>query len=695
MDVKKTLATEYPNIANEWHPSKNGAITPDMVAPKSGKKVWWICDKGHEWQAEIASRVDGRGCPVCAKETQTSFPEQAVFYYIKQCFPDAINADKDTLGVELDIYIPSKKCAIEYDGLNWHKNNPFELEKNKLCKNQDIFLIRIREEGLNKYDDCCCVTRRDCKVNSSLNSIIEQVIQIIDSTVNADINVDRDTSGILELYKTIKRESSLEAVYPQIAAEWHPSKNGRLKPEAFSYGSKARVWWLCSQGHEWQASIVDRTKGNQCPYCSNRKVLKGFNDLQTTNPILSKEWHPTKNGRLLPDMITSGSKTSVWWLGACGHEWKASILNRQKGSGCPYCSNHEVLSGFNDLATRYPAIANEWHPTRNSLLPSMVTAKSNKKVWWLGKCGHEWEAKIEDRTNGNGCPVCAGKTVLFGFNDLATKNPELATEWNYAKNKDLKPSQVTYRSSKKVWWQCKKGHEWIASIDSRADGKGCPYCASARVLKGFNDLKTVNPELAKEWHPFLNGEITPESVMPNSNKKVWWLGKCNHEWSASISSRAFGSGCPICAGKVILSGFNDLLSKNPDLAAEWHPTKNGLIKPIMVPCSSHKKVWWHGKCGHEWEDTIAHRSEGRGCPFCSNHKVLAGFNDLKTKNPKMAAEWHPTKNGGLLPTMVSAYSHARVWWICKEGHEWETSIKNRSTRNSGCPICSRKKKKQE
>ena len=66
MDVKKTLATEYPNIANEWHPSKNGAITPDLVAPKSGKKVWWKCSLGHEWETAVSNRSKGAGCPYCS-----------------------------------------------------------------------------------------------------------------------------------------------------------------------------------------------------------------------------------------------------------------------------------------------------------------------------------------------------------------------------------------------------------------------------------------------------------------------------------------------------------------------------------------------------------------------------------------------------------------------------------------------------
>ncbi len=401
------LATTNPLLAKEWHPSKNGELTPKMVVAGSAKKVWWMCKKGHEWQAVIASRVNGRNCPTCGKELQTSFPEQAVYYYVKQFFPDAINSDKVTVGVELDIYIPSIKYAIEYDGLNWHKNNQFEKEKNYLCVSHDIRLIRIREEGLALFDDCYCITRNDCQNNNSLNAVILKVLRIVDPSIEADVDIIRDETLILESYMINEKSKSLQSTHPQIAAEWHPTKNGKLKPEHISYGSKKRVWWKCVRGHEWQASAVDRIRGNNCPFCSSRKVLKDFNDLMTKNPTLAKEWHPTKNGDLRPDMVTSGSSQKVWWHGECGHEWQASIHNRSRGSGCPYCSGRYAIKGENDLQTVNPTLAKEWNYEKNNgLTPTDVLPNSNKKVWWKCSKGHEWEAKINDRNKGSGCPIC-------------------------------------------------------------------------------------------------------------------------------------------------------------------------------------------------------------------------------------------------------------------------------------------------
>lgn len=401
------LKTRYPDLEKEWNYEKNTEIDINQVAPFSSKKAWWICDKGHEWQAVISARAAGRKCPVCSREFSSSFPEQAILYYVSQLFPDSINADKALIGMELDIYIPSKRIAIEYDGYNWHKNNKSEQQKNQKCIEKGIKLIRVREEGLDLYDDCICILRSDRKKDDSLDAVISEILHIVDDSRSLDINVAKDRTSIYEKYLLIQKEHSLKNVAPVLALQWHPEKNGLLKPEMVSYGSKKKVWWLGNCGHEWQATIDERRRGNGCPYCSNHKVLEGFNDLKSINPLLASEWHPVNNGELLPSMITINSNKKIWWLGACDHEWIAAVSWRTAGHNCPYCANKSILPGFNDLQTINPDLANEWHPTLNgNLTPDTIAPKSAKKVWWLGNCGHEWQATVNDRANGTGCPIC-------------------------------------------------------------------------------------------------------------------------------------------------------------------------------------------------------------------------------------------------------------------------------------------------
>ena len=540
------LAAINPNLANEWNYERNENLKPNMVTANSGMVVWWKCEYGHEWQAAIYSRSSGVGCPICAKELQTSFPEQAIYFYIKKLFPDAINADNH-LGKELDIYIPSEKLAIEYDGVQWHKNIRLDKEKNRLCETNKITLYRFRESGLPLLDESEYLKIIPCEyrgkdIERAINILLEHL------QTKIDVNISRDRTQIYASYVDRKKEESLLAVNPKLAMEWNYEKNGSLKPDMVTPNSGKKVWWKCSRGHEWQAIIDNRCKGIGCPICSGRQALKGYNDLVTVNPNLAKQWNDEKNSDLKADMVTPNSHRTVWWKCSKGHEWKAVISNRTLGRGCPICANKQVLKGYNDLETMNPELAQEWNYKKNeNLKPNMVTANSGKRVWWKCSRGHEWQAVINHRSKGSGCPFCSGRQAVVGETDLLSINPNLAKEWNYERNGVLKPDMFTPNSGKKVWWKCNQGHEWQASISNRNKGSGCPYCSGRQAIKGNNDLKTVNPVVAKEWNYEKNNGLTPDMFLPWSEKKVWWkCSKCGYEWGASISNRNKGTGCPQC-----------------------------------------------------------------------------------------------------------------------------------------------------
>lgn len=119
-----------------------------------------------------------------------------------------------------------------------------------------------------------------------------------------------------------------------------------------------------------------------------------------------------------------------------------------------------------------------------------------------------------------------------------------------------------------------------------------------------------------------DGMLTPKNVNGGSHLKVWWLCEKGHEWQADVNNRVLKNiGCPICSGKKVLAGFNDLGTLMPELAAEWHPIKNGALKASDVRPGSNKKAWWLCPvCGHEWQAVINSRSQGHGCPNCNNRK---------------------------------------------------------------------------
>ncbi len=436
------FATAFPEIAKEWHPTKNKDLKPSDISKKSGRKVWWLCANGHEWEATPNDRATYKtGCPICSRSRLTSFPEQAIYYYIKKLYPDAISRYKDIFdnGMELDIYVPSIKFAVEYDGAFWHRGEESrkkERIKYNICRSENITLFRVKENTGKTWPDVADVVYyiRDKKSSRELQMVIQAILDSIDKTsnmwtrkklssINSTVLVDiaRDEKEILEYLMPIP--NSLCELRPDLVEEWHPEKNGNLKPQMFGINSNTRVWWKCTKcNHEWQTSIIHRGGKRQsgCPECAKAKKGKTFTKRRVTergslaekNPALAAEWHPTKNGELTPESITEKRFASVWWLcNVCGHEWEASPNNRSRGIGCPCCSGRVPKKGVNDLKTIYPEIAKEWLVEKNGdLMPEQFLPKSGKKVWWrCSICGYEWETVIRTRSNGHGCPRCNHK----------------------------------------------------------------------------------------------------------------------------------------------------------------------------------------------------------------------------------------------------------------------------------------------
>lgn len=338
--------------------------------------------------------------------------------------------------------------------------------------------------------------------------------------------------------------------------EWDTTRNGDVTPHTISYGSKTRAWWTCAHGHTWQSSVTTRTANNSsCPYCAGKRAWPGENDLATCYPEIAAEWDLEKNGALRPQDVLPGSCKNVWWKCINGHVWQSMVKSRVHGCGCPICANRKAAAHENSLAATHPALAAEWYqPKNHALTPYDVVSGSKRKVWWKCTNGHIWQASIVFRAhNGTGCPVCAGRTVVPGENDLASRYPQIAAEWDMEKNAPLTPDQVSPYSNYKVWWKCALGHTWKAAVCTRTHAaSSCPYCSGRLVLSGFNDLATLVPEVAAQWHPTLNGELTPQMVTPGSKKRVWWICPEGHVWRAVVGSRAGAQrcGCPICAGKI-------------------------------------------------------------------------------------------------------------------------------------------------
>ncbi len=414
--------SKHDYLIEEWDNEKNPPIT--QFTAGSNKKAHWICPMGHSYSAVINSRTKRfRGCPTCAKVSRTSFPEQAMFYYVKRYFSDAINLDTAVVGIELDIYIPSLKTAIEYDGVYWHKTNKAEVTKNNLCKNKNITLIRIREEGLPTYEECVCVSITPDPDYDEMTRIINKTLKLLDDSLNYDIDVNRDFAVIYAQYVTGIKGRGLLSYDPSLAEKWDYEKNNPVTPDLVYPNSHRKFYWICSNGHSFQSAISNMvrnqgTKTKGCPYCSGKKVLRGYNDLATRFPNISEEWDYEKNYPHTPNDIVSGCNKKYWWICSLGHSYEAKVSARTSLSptNCPICTRRKVQQGYNDLETwcknnNMHHILDEWDYEKNKKKPSEYTSGSEKKVYWICPMNHSYVSMIINRTRQNtGCPECA-KTV--------------------------------------------------------------------------------------------------------------------------------------------------------------------------------------------------------------------------------------------------------------------------------------------
>lgn len=482
---------------------------------------------------------------------------------------------------------------------------------------------------------------------------------------------------------------------PELAKQWHASKNGDLTPADVFPSSNKTFWWKCLKNelHEWEQSPNNQGKSKVgCPICSNHKVLPGENDLATKFPQVIAKWDWVKNVSFTPSSITPGSPRNAFWLCDLGHSFSSPIVNVTQGAGCPYCSSKALLEGFNDLATTHPELLRFFSPN-NSIRPNQIMAGSDVSLEWVCESGHTWWAQVKNIKNGRRCPVCASKKLLPGFNDLATKYPLIAEQWHPNKNGDIKATEVIGGGSRDAWWRCGFGHEWRSTIANRVFfNSGCPVCQNVSLLVGANDMLTTNPKLAEQFDLGKNFPDTPETVIASTHKMLWWACDLGHSWKATGNTRVSqGTGCPFCSGKKVLAGFNDLATRYPQLCEEWHPKLNGELTPKQVSGGTHRKVWWLCDKGHDYYAAIVNRAAGASnCQICVNQQVLAGFNDLASQWPALLPEWDYEKNSPVRPEAVVARSEKKYWWLCVKGHSWRVAPGVRIRVGTGCPTCAKR-----
>ena len=414
------IVTTHSEMLDSWDYEKNKDLNPSDFMAGSNRKVWWKCPLGHSWKASISKRTNGTGCPHCYFEYGTSFPEQAILYYLSKV--TTAESRKKVEGQEIDIFLPDYKVGFEYDGSYYHENEKSRLKeknKNEIIKNNNIKLYHIKESNINSIDKenniIYCIIDRDY-------IYLEQVIKCIQELLNIkidDVNIQKDQINIYNQYVKSIKDNNFTISYPELLKEWDYNKNNGLLPESLSIGSNKKVWWICSNcGSSFLTSVGKRIEYSKCPYCAAKKVNE-TNSFESKFPNLMKYWDYDKNKNIIPSKTYYSSRKKAWWkCEDCAKSYSMSICSRikSKTNYCPDCKHKHIgkinrlkaVKSNKSLFIMRKDLVKEWNYEKNyPLTPKEVSCGSGMLVWWkCEECGNEWQAKVFNRVYGTGCPLC-------------------------------------------------------------------------------------------------------------------------------------------------------------------------------------------------------------------------------------------------------------------------------------------------
>lgn len=501
-------------------------------------------------------------------------------------------------------------------------------------------------------------------------------------------------------------EYAVEHNMEYLLEEWDEEKN-ELTVDEVAAGDKNKYHWKKHYydaekdkwfDFEWTTTPDKRCYvKSMCPYISNKALWVGYNDLATINPLLAKEWHPTKNEDLKPENISPNSSKKIWWMCQnCGNEYQATPASRNlRHTGCPKCAK-DFQTSFPKYAIMYylqKYIKNIKHSYKkfgfelDIYLPDLnIAIEYDGKPWHQDKIDKDIEKNKKCKELG--IKLYRLRAELDSLNDYSVDI--LCTKKSESLNKSI---EILLKE--------------ILNVDEKINTEKDRFEIekNRRFKRKKNSLATIRPDLAAEWHQTKNGNLKPENILPQSSKKVWWQKEYFNEetgeikileWQAIIRNRYYGDDCPYLTGHQVCKGFNDLETTHPEVAKLWHPTKNKNLKATDVSFGSNIKVWWlliftdpkTNKIFHfEWERQICEQVKNNTCPYLLNQKIMIGFNDLASTNEKLSSQWHPTKNN-INPTEIGEWSNKDVYWKCPYCQkDFHRKIIHMSSCQNRCPHC--------
>jgi hypothetical protein len=446
-------------------------------------------------------------------------------------------------------------------------------------------------------------------------------------------------------------QNTLAYCYPNIAKEWHRTRNGSLTPDDVSKRSGKKVWWMCPKTckccnclHEYQATIDSRTPkpsgnlGSGCPFCAGKKICCRLHSIwRYFNENTCRYWNLEKNVNIFPTKLSKSSHTKVW-------------LEH------PYCNHVHKKEGNPAIIYRPPYVDLSLHIKKrqsNNLIEALDLSIQHKIYDWNSYndviCRHEWyERPTKLLTGDTKCVYCCEpRKKICKDTSIAATFPNIMKEWHPEKNKGFDPYNISPNSHKEIWWLCANKtcnhgckHEWTAPPSNRTRvNSGCPFCSKpVKTVCKHKSIGYLFPDLCTQLHPVKNKDIDIYKISASSKINATWICPvigcdygCIYEWDTTFYQRTIINNSMFYCGTAYQCEHKYLSFQNPELFKQIHDSLNNDIDIESLSIGSNKKIWWQCPVDkdHIWCTSVNHRYKGTDCPVCCQ----------RNKSSKMEIEW--------------------------------------------------------
>lgn len=691
--TERITIDKIEKVMKYWDDEKNKGLDPAKLYKSSNLEVYWKCENGHSWKSKIKTKSDPRalGCIYCDRKTPIITKEKELLSYWDYEKNQGLDPHYMTCASNKDVYWKCKK------GHSWSTSpNDMWNGRKPHCPICERNIVSEEYNLKTQYPDVAMLY--DEKKNKiSIESVAPYSRMLAYWTCKKGHTWQKKVYKQLGMkgcpycnHSKTSKEYNLLVLYPDLCKEWDYDKNSGINITEVYPQSGKEVYWKCENGHSWKARIYSRVRNNShCPECykfyksSYSEQVIYYYIKQIFKDAISRYQYKNKYEI---DVFIPSINVGIEYDGCYYHRnlereiAKNEFLEKEKvhlirvkeikknggeeqeeNDNLIYCKYDYKYNFMKEVIYKILEIINKKY--KMQLAVSVDVLRDRYKIWDIF-------LNVQKERN------------------LVATHPELVKEWDYDKNGILIPEMFTHGSMQLINWKCEKGHSFEATINNRAHnkkGRNCPYCVNLRV-NDENCLKTVSPQIAKEWDYERNVK-KPEEVFYRTSKSYYWKCEKGHSWRARVSDRYKGSRCPYCYHNKI-NYEKSFAYKYPELLKEWDYDKNVEVNPKEVGPTCTKKVWWKCSNNHSFEFSVQFRTKGAQCPQCRENRIREELK-IRTSIDFLRSQWDREKNQEeFIEEKLLPYHY--YYWKCEKNHKWKETWEARK-KGRGCPYCNGKK----